>query len=52
MNNSGVGFIIAVIVFLFIGIGTMIFTFQKCGAKALFFGKSAFIVAASGTCDK
>lgn len=43
--------IIGVIAFLWIGVGMTIFTFQKCGAKALLYGKSATMVALSGACD-
>lgn len=43
---------IAIVVVLSLGIGSLLFTFQKCGANALWMGKSGFWIAAAGYCDE
>jgi hypothetical protein len=40
------------VLFLWIGVGSVVFTFQKCGAKALFLGNGGLAAAATGMCDK
>lgn len=44
--------IIIAVVFLWVAIMTMVFTFQKCGWNTFIYGKSATIVALAGMCDK
>lgn len=44
-------FKILAVVFFVIGIASAVFTFQECGAQALFLGNSGFAAAAMGMCD-
>lgn len=42
---------VLIVVWFVLAIGMAVFTFQKCGAKALLLGNGAAAAAAMGMCD-
>lgn len=48
---KSIGIAIFIVAFFSYAIISASYTFEKCGWKTLFLGKSAFFAAATGMCD-